>query len=238
MTYDEFKQAWSRALHDSGLPHVGAREGKETLDLRSMDRTFESYVEPLGGQDAGPFHVAATLSWRWDSFLTARTATTEEDMLSELIGREKAHEVQTEPSWLRVDVKLHASLLHGKPIPMPAPSVWAKWTREVRGRLEKFEPLVPEEGVREGRDGRLEILAWQEEPVAKVVCGAGGELKLQQIKLSAGQVIELPRRWDDSAREADEHPARQLQELFERLRPALHAWMEVMDHLVPLRASE
>lgn len=54
MTNDEFKQAWSRAMHDSGLSHVGAREGKETLDLHSMDRTFESYVEPLGGQDAEP----------------------------------------------------------------------------------------------------------------------------------------------------------------------------------------
>jgi hypothetical protein len=34
------------------------------------------------GQDAEPFHIGATLSWRWDSFHTARTVTTEEDAVA------------------------------------------------------------------------------------------------------------------------------------------------------------
>ena len=113
MTYEEFKQAWGHARRDSGVPILSAHEGKETMDLRSMDRSFESHVKPVGGQDAEPFYVTATLSWRWDSLLTARTATTEEDMLSELLGREEARDVETEPSWMRVDVKLHASLPMG-----------------------------------------------------------------------------------------------------------------------------
>jgi hypothetical protein len=87
VTYDEFKQAWGGALRDSGLPILSAHEGKETLDLRALDRSFESYVEPMGGQDAEPFHVAAILSWRSDPLLTARAATTEEDMLSEPLLR-------------------------------------------------------------------------------------------------------------------------------------------------------
>lgn len=236
MNYDEFRKAWGRALRESGLPLLSAREGDATLDLRSMDRTFTTYVEPLGGQEAEPFHVAATLSWRWDSLLTARTATTEEDMLVELLGREDSRAVETERPWLRVDVTLHASLPYGKPIAMPAPSVWAKWAREAHGRLNEIEPLVPEEDVREGTDGRLEILAWQGEPIAKVACGPDGDLKLESVEISAWQAVELPRRWDDSDREPDEHPARQLDEMFNRIRAALHAWMQAVDHLAPRRS--
>jgi hypothetical protein len=55
----------------------------------SLDRNYEVYVEPLGGQDAEPFFVAATISFRWDSLSTARTATTEED-LREMFHRVRA----------------------------------------------------------------------------------------------------------------------------------------------------
>jgi hypothetical protein len=235
LTYDEFKQTWGRALRDSGLPILSAHEGKETLDLRSMDRAFESYVEPLGGQEAEPFHVAATLSWRWDAVATAPTVTTEEDMLTEVLGRERVwgHKVRTERSPLRVDVSLHASLPYDEAIPMPTPSVWSNWAREVHGRLERIEPLVPEKTTREASDGRLEILAWQADPVAKVICGPEGELRLEGVEIAAGQIIELPRHWDDSERKRDEHPAAQLHELFERVRASLNAWMEAVDHLLP-----
>ena len=233
MTYDEFRRAWSHALRDSSLPNASAHEGKETMDLRSMDRTFESRVEPVGGQDAEPFYVTATLSWRWDSLLTARTATTEEDMLSELLGREQARGVETEPSWMRVDVTLHATLPYGKPIPMPAPAAWGQWVREVRGRIEEIEPLTPGEHVRSGRERRPEVLAWQEEPVAKMICAPGGELRLASVEIAAWQILEVPRRWDDSDREPDEHPARPLHEMFERVGASLHAWMQAVDHLAP-----
>ena len=112
MTYDEFVQAWVQARKESGLLLLGAHEGKETLDTRSLSRTFETYVEPLGGQEAEPFHIAAALSWRWDALMTARTATTEEDMLTVVLGRERVwgHKVRTERSPLRVDVALRASV--------------------------------------------------------------------------------------------------------------------------------
>ena len=231
MNYDEFKQAWGRALRESRLPILGATDGEETVDFRSMDRTFTTHVEPVGGQEMEPFHVTATLSWRWNCLLTARTTTTEEDLLSELLGRQGAHGIDTERPWLRVDVKISASLSHGKAIPMPTSAVWAKWTREAYGRLERIEPLVPDEDVREGRQGGLEILAWQGAPTAKVTCGVDGNLKLERVDISAWQAIELPRQWDDSDREPDEHPARQLDEMFNRARAALHAWMQVVDHL-------
>ena len=238
MTYHEFMQAWIRARRESGMPLLSAHEGKETLDTRSLSRTFETYVEPLGGQEAEPFHVAASLSWCWHALATARTSTTEEDMLTEVLGRERVwkHKVRTERSPLRVDVTLSASLPYGKANPMPVPPVWAKWVREVQGRLERIEPLIPEKTTREARDGRLEIFAWQTDPTAKLSCGAGGELRLEAVEIAAGQIIELPRHWDDSERKADEHPASELHELFERVRASLHAWMQAVDHLIPRTA--
>ena len=238
MTYEEFMQAWVLARKESGLPLLGAHEGKETLDTRSLSRTFEMYVEPLGGQEAEPFHIAAALSWRWDALMTARTATTEEDMLTQVLGRERVggHKVRTEPSPLRVDVSLRASLPYGKAIAMPTPMVWARWAREVHERLEHIEPLVPKKTTREARDGQLEILAWQTDPTAKVACEPGGELRLEAVEIAAGQLIELPRHWDDSERRADEHPAGQLHELFHRVRASLHAWMQAVDHLLPRAA--
>jgi hypothetical protein len=238
VTYDEFKQAWIQARRDSGLGLLSAFEGMETLGLRSMARTFETFVEPVGGQEAEPFHVGGALSWRWDPLMTARTAMTEEDMLTAVLGRERVwgQKVRTERSALRVDVSLRASLPYGKAIAMPAAPVWAKWAREVHGRLEGIEPLVPEETTREARDGRLEILAWQSDPVARIICSNGGELRLDGVEIAAGQIIELPRHWDDTDRKPDEHPAGQLHELFARVRAALHAWMQAIDHLAPRSA--
>jgi hypothetical protein len=103
----------------------------------------------------------------------------------------------------------------------------------VHGRLERIEPLVPEKTTREARDGRLEILAFQSDPIAKDVCGPGGALRLEGVEITAGQIIELPRHWDDSERKPDEHPAGQLRELFERVRASVHAWMQAVNHLLP-----
>jgi hypothetical protein len=53
VTYDEFQHAWILARQESGLPLLSAYEGDEMLDPRSLSRTFETFVEPLGGQEAG-----------------------------------------------------------------------------------------------------------------------------------------------------------------------------------------
>ena len=110
-----------------------------------------------------------------------------------------------------------------------------RWAHEARGRLERIEPLVPAETMREGRDGLPEILAWQGEPEARVQCGPDGELWLHGIELSSWQAIELPRKWDDSSRRPDAPPDAQLAAMFARVKLALNAWMEVMDHLRPSR---
>jgi hypothetical protein len=233
VTYDEFKQSWIWALQQSALPIIGGGSVDETLDLRMMDRVVKSAVEPLGRDDSPPFHISAILEYRWDALQHARTATTEEDLLTELLGRENVEKVRTERPWLRVDVTLRASLESGKAIPMPSPSAWRKWAREAIGRLERIEPVVPSETTREGRGGRMEILAWQGEPEARVLVAPDGTLKLDGIELASWQAIELPRKWDDPDRKVDDGPEKQLVAMFSRVKAAIHAWLEVLDHLRP-----
>lgn len=58
-----------------------------------------------------------------------------------------------------------------------------------------------------------------------------GELRLDSLTISAFQGIDLPRRWDDDEREPDDSPDELLAQLFARVKSALYAWGEVMDHL-------
>jgi hypothetical protein len=231
VNYDEFKVAFLHALHDSRLPTIGPPPHEEVLDLRSTDRTLSVYVEPIDRDMARPFHVSAAISFRWDALQAARTATCEEDLVAELLG-EEAREEATERPWLRVDIELRAGLEWGKGIPMPAPATWAKWSREALGRLENIERLVSDDVTRETTQGDFAVLAWQGDPVVKLVCGPGGELRLEEVRVHAFQGIDLPRKWNDG-RELDEAPHDQLAAMFARVRAALHAWAEVTDHLRP-----
>lgn len=234
MTYGDFKQEWVAALRDSSLRTIGVDDVDESLDLRRMDRTCRSGVEPVG-QDVEPFHVAGTLEWRWSALHDARTVTNEEDMLAELLGRDNVRRVRTQRPWIRVDVTLRSSALWGKEIPMPGPRTWAAWAREAVDRLESTEPVVPAETVREGRGGRLEILAWQGEPEAHLLCGREGDLRLRSVKVSAWQAVDLARKWDDPGRKPDTGTGKQLRALFTRVRAALQAWVELTDHLLHAR---
>lgn len=231
MNYDDFKHIWVLALRESGLQTFGVDAVSESLDLHSMDRICKSGVEAVG-QDIEPFHVAGTLTWRWEPLHAARTATCEEDMLTELLDKDDVRRVRTQRPWLRVDVTLHASALWGKEIPMPGSNTWARWAREAIGRLESIEPIVPEQTTRQARSGRLEILAWQGEPEVQVLCGPKGELRLRSVKVSAWQAIGLARKWDDPSRKPDTGTGEQLFALFKRVRAALQAWVEVTDHLL------
>jgi hypothetical protein len=230
VNYEQFKRTFLDALHESGLPTIGMPPNEEILSLRSTARTLTVYVEPVDRDVGRPFHVSGAISFRWSALQAARTATSEDDLLAELLG-EDARSEATEQPWLRVNIELRAGLEWGKGIPMPAPATWAKWSREALGRLEISERLVSEDLLREADDGRHAILAWQGEPELKVICGPGGALRLEAITVSAFQGLELPRQWSDSEREPDDPPHEQLTALFARVRAALHAWGEGMDHL-------
>ena len=233
MDYDAFKSAFVFAVQESDLRLLSVRApSKEALDLQSMERTVEVFVEPLS-RDSGPFHVSASVSYVWDSLATARTATTEEDLLSELHGRAGARRAKTDRPALRVDVSLRASLMTGKEIPLPKREAWIAWSREAITRLQRIERVIPKRQLRRGSGGLPEILGWQGEPELRVLCDADGALRLQGIEANAFQILELPRRWDDPDRKPDPRPDASLRTLFKRLKAAMFAWGEVMDHLVP-----
>lgn len=225
MRYEAFRDLWLERTRESGLRPFGFTH--ETLDTESLDRRFEIRVEPVGGQDAEGYTTTAKLSWRWDSLMTARSATTEDDMVTELFGRQ-FDQPATEPLWLRVNVELAARLHHGTDRPLPAAAAWRRWSHEVHERLTRIEPLVPEDWTRDGPDG-LEILAWQSSPTVDVECTPDGELRFQGVGLEAFQILRLPRQLDGD--DEDEWPGPQLDDLLGRVRAALHAWMETLDAL-------
>lgn len=227
MRYEQFKVAWEESLRASRLRIRPG--GEESLDVRSLARTYRVYVEPIGGTDVPPFYVLGVLSWRWDALTTARAETTEEDMISMLSGRRGSRFATTRP-WLRVDIQLSASLDYGKGIPLPSTSAWKKWNRETRTRFDTIEPLIPANSVREGKEG-LKVMAWSGAPGIKATCDPDGALKLESLQWSAWQAVELPRHFDDSSRKPDPSPDKQLRKLFERVRAALQAWKEALDHL-------
>lgn len=235
MQYEEFLQAWQGSLQESGLRTFGF--ARETLESRSLERTYECFVEPAYGQGAEPFNVTAKLSWRWDALMTARTLTTEEDALTTLLGRDEVDELETERPWLRIDIELRASLPMDEGIALPAPKALAAWVRETMTRLASIEPLVPSEKVREADDGRLEVLAWKGDPRLEISCREGGRLILDDVSVAAFQLVELPRVWDDPEREADDDPSGALVALFRRVRSSIQAWMEATDHLLPKRSA-
>jgi hypothetical protein len=236
MDYEAFKAAWTHALQKSGLSLMGLHP-KEELDIHSLDRKYEIHVEPLGGQDAPPFHVTATLSWHWHALNTARGVLREEDLLTEMLGSDAAIDQVSEKRYLDVHIRLRAAAPFDTPLPLPLPSAWQKWARENGQRLDEIEPLVPVETLRQSRLGTTEVLAWQMSPRITAVCSESGELRLETVQITAAQLIELPRLLDapDDSDGPDEGPEKQLTDLFERLRASLTAWMQALDHLRPGR---
>lgn len=232
VNYDEFKRVFLDILRESRLSTIGHPPNEEVIDLRSTDRKLAVYVEPLDRDIGRPFHVSGKVAFRWSALQEARTRTSEEDLLAQVLG-DDARDGETERPWLRIDISIRAGLEWGNGIPMPSPATWRKWSREVLGRLEESARLVGGDVVREDAHGHQVVLAWQGEPELKATCNALGELRLESISISAFQGIDLPRKWNDDEREPDEPPNEPLRAMFERLKVALHVWGEVMGHLRP-----
>ncbi len=118
MDNEDFRNMFRQAMQDTHLVRAQVLPS-ETLDLRSGNRSYLVFHNHYPGSNyTSLFHVATELKWTWDSLLIARFATTEEDLLTELFGRENAPE-NTEPPFLRVDVTQHASVLMDGFYPAP-----------------------------------------------------------------------------------------------------------------------
>lgn len=58
-------------------------------------------------------------------------------------------------------------------------------------------------------------------------------MRLEQVEVEAFQGIDLPRQWDHPERHDAVDVEGQLRQLFARVRAALFAWGEMVDHLLP-----
>ncbi len=224
MRYEEFKALWERAFQQAGPRQIGVR-GDETIDLGNVSRRYEAFFEGITRPE--PFHVSAKLSWRWDALASARTSTTEEDMLTTLFGDRTAK--RTARPWVRVDVSLHASLMDQQRVPVPDPSIWPGWLREVETRM---EPLLPQSSDL-SRRGDILVTSWRGQPNLQVRFSGEGQPLIGHVELEAWQGIEVPRHWDDPARRADPSPHKTLEDLAGRVRQALGTWGELAKVLLP-----
>lgn len=226
MNYDQFRAVWQDTLDAAGLLPFPPQP-TEAVELGWLSRMYEINVSLRSIQRAGPFYINAGLSWRWDAALAARSATTEEDLLVEVLGQDGYYLV-TEQPWLRVDVTLRATLPMDSPLSMPGDDAWKQWVAEVTCRLARILPSAGEEN-----EDIEESLCWRGEPEARLRCDPDGRLYLTGVYLAAWQGIDLPRQWDNPDREPDGWPEHTLTDFATRVRGALQEWEGCLMHLHP-----
>ena len=108
MRYDAFRHSLLLALSEAELYSSWDRP-TETIDLATTTRSWKTGVGSGLEQRAEPFHVHGIVSFRWDPLESARTQTTEEDLVSELFGRDDDLPETIERD-LRTDIVLRANL--------------------------------------------------------------------------------------------------------------------------------
>src|SRR5260221_651203 len=115
------------------------------------------------------------------------------------------------------------------PVRPPMPGRTARGGARYRRRNESyaFAPFAIERSslgpsyVRDDRQGA---------PKVELACARSGELQLEGMSVEAMQIMTLPRTLD-SGEPPDEGPAERLRDVFHRVRAALVAWSESLDHL-------
>ena len=219
MRYDEFVVSWRRHF-ESARPFLMLGAPDELLHLGSMSRHRGVRLMGAGLGQVDPYTISAKVEWRWDALQSARTTTTEEDLVAMVLG--DADRVKTDPPWLRVDVSLDARAHLDARLQLPEPVTWNRWALEISARLEAMLP------AHIGRDSDGAILGWRGDPSVELRCGAGGQLFLTGVGIAAWQAIELPRIWDDPERPRDPEVDPQLADLARRLRSALDVWAEAL----------
>jgi hypothetical protein len=219
MDYSNFLLTWDNALNTAGLNSPGLFP-EQSVGLRSMDHTYHAFV-PFGLIDHrfSSFHVTVELSWRWNALLSARFATTEEDLLMQIYGEHGVHEDTDEP-WLRVDFAFHASLKKDLYALFPSPEAWRKWAEAVTSQI---PPSFAEELDEDEYD---RAFSWCGEPIIETICSSSGQFYLSSVSLPAMKAITMPRQWDDPERPLEEDPLDQLVELFTWIRKNAQLWGE------------
>lgn len=231
MQYEELRDRLERALRDAGVPLADSGR-EETIVLPSLLRTYKLSVGTEARQSAPPFHVTATLGFHWDPFQSARSFTTEEDLLTDLFGRRRRMP-KTLPRWERLDMVFRATLPWGAKVTVPDRRFWPAWAARVRSLL---ADLVPIEFI-DDREGQPIAVGWRGNLELRECCAPNGTLVLDRLEVPAWQIVNPPRTWSDPGK-LDRGVGRQLDQLSHRFATAFGEWMdrvaELSQHLGPL----
>lgn len=217
MDHGAFRDAWLDALRSEELLRYPDRP-QDRIDLADMSREHSVRVGLGHRQDAEPFFVSMVLGWSWSPVHAARTYTSEEDLLSSLLGREQAEGLVTERPWLRLDVTLCANMPYGKPLPLRSSSL-QRWTDRVTRDLKPFLRTRVE-----GSTKVEAVHAYLGEPEARTQCDGAGELVLLGLELEAWRAVTLPRESDTAELIAVDTTAISLQRFAKDARGAFAAW--------------
>ena len=233
MRYDAFRNSLLLALSEAELYSSWDRP-TETIDLATTTGSWKTGVGSGLEQRAEPFllhgsmgpWVHGIVSFRWDPLESARTQTTEEDLVSELFGRDDDLP-ETMQRELRTDIVLRANLPYASRTPMPEPSLWRSWSALVDDRL---APFLPAEVVQH-RGQTVIVMGWRGTVEVESRCSDDGELCLSSVSLPSWQAVVLPRIRDGADDELEGDIAKQLDDLAEGHRIALDQWMDCIAEL-------
>jgi len=219
MRYNELRDTLVRALRDSRFRFIGCPT--ETLDLTTTTRRCEIFLEGVTVQRAEPFYVAASVAFDWDPFESARTYTNEDDLISELLGRDE-ETVDTMPRRLRVDFVLKASLSYEIQVPLLGVDRWRSWAHATH---ESLHTLLPTEAPAH-RGGPIMVTGWGGTVAVESECSATGEILLRVVSLPSWQTVVLPRLRGSLDEEPEVDVVRQLDVLIGRYRTAVDTWTD------------
>jgi hypothetical protein len=211
MRYEEFRDRWQAALRAAGVLSFQDR-AQETIDVGTTSRRWKIRTLPHTQE---PFTVSAAIEFHWDPLESARSYTTEEDLLTALLGRRR--ERLTQRRQLRVDIKLHATLPYGTTAPLPAWDLWLPWV----GALDERLGIALAAKRRPTRAYPF----WRGDLQLEGEASVKGEFELQAMSVAAFEMVVIPRIWDDSRRRENEgFRDKEIDRVAKRFGAALKAW--------------
>lgn len=222
MNYSTFRQIWDEALRAARIA-PSPFYPQETINQETADRLYQVYLHTKNADKPDGFHTTIEFKWCWDALLSARFASTEEDMLTEILGRASAKNINTEPPLLRVDYILHATIAMDRHLHLPPQDSWQRWVSLVTSQV---SPLL----VYDDPEANFPV-SHSMEPEIKVICSASGQFYLSGVHLAGFRLVTLPRQWDHPERPEEDDPDEQLLALFQRLNKAVDLWQESLNEL-------
>ena len=223
MNYQEFRDLWHDAIQAARMQIPQPIQPTERINLRDMSRSYELVLFSSLHLKCEPFHLVATIQWDWDTTLSARYATTEEDLLMEIFGDFGIHDNDTVLPQLRMDVCLSASIPYESVYPLPPLAHWQLWVRQASDDLQALLPT--------GYEADGSICAYSGPIEANVKILEDGNFSLERVSFKAWQAIKLPRQWDDPEKR-DPYPDGVLLDFAERIAKAISVLENSLARLV------